>query len=87
MFAWESNGSERAKGGIALALSMRAPSIPCRHAYDGIVIAKAGVPIKAKTGAGEKQAQISLSYLLNKNFRKVGPTENEGNTHLLVVGW
>ena len=45
------------------------------------------VPIKAKTGAGEKQAQISLSYLLNKDFRKVGPNENEGNTHLLVVGW
>ena len=45
------------------------------------------LPIKAKTGAGEKQAQISLSYLLNKDFRKVGPNENEGNTHLLVVGW
>ena len=45
------------------------------------------LPIKAKTGAGEKQAQISLSYLLNKDFIKVGPNENEAPpTFLWSVG-
>ena len=45
------------------------------------------VPVIVKTGAGQKRAQISLSYLLNKDLRKVEPNENEGNTHLPVVGW
>ena len=45
------------------------------------------LPVIVKTGAGQKRAQISLSYLLNKDLRKVEPNENEGNTHLPVVGW
>ena len=75
MSACQAGGKSEAKWGAAAATDL------------DLELPFAAIPVIVKTGAGQKRAQISLSYLLNKDLRKVEPNENEGNTHLPVVGW